>query len=670
MVQFVNPTLVPAARAASPVSTEAGRALKELAGATQTAADTFTEHYEKEAQIQGERLLAETQADWGRRFQEQSKQAGRGFTKSFLQEFDAYRQDIAGRIPERRADEVSLALDKYRINLEGRALAAEAAAAARAKAAAVAETKRLRGNALISDPSLLDEYMESDPGNADYYVMIAANARASGDPMGVAQEFRDGKWDRFVSPSQKQAFIDAGVAAEARLQREQEVVLGVQRKEFEAGLQEEIAYAEANGSQPADSIFNEEQLGLLYSPEDAAKIREQYNSSMDFAKVVNEVNTAPIAQTAMEFADLQAEVRKPGNTDQDVARLASMRKAIEQRNEAIQADAATFVASGNDEVSATLEAYQASEGEDREFAGRQYLAAVRTEYDRLGIPEEFRRVLPVPVAEASVKSFQQMGADVAAQSLSAFMDELADPRVIEELSRAGLQSEYVSAMRHRNDPGLAARIVGLAGRTEAQLKEGLLATGATDMERELVNSLSEYQQAFEAGDPTGQATKIFNREFSVAKRLALSYMREGESPANAAEKAAGQMFPEAPIVEQNVRLVAPPGIQPNVVSYSLDLAMEEEAIRAFSPAPLDDPGLQEFQDKEVIIAAAQNGVWLNNSTGDGAILNLVVDGFYLPITNADGQYYEMKFSDMTKPTFMQRLRETGRALGEIGMALD
>jgi hypothetical protein len=232
---------------------------------------------------------------------------------------------------------------------------------------------------------------------------------------------------------------------------------------------------------------------------------------------------------------------------------------------------------------------------------------------------------------------------------------------VKDLGAAGMSSEYVVAMRHAENPGLAAAIMSLRGQDVEVLKSGLPKAAINDGEAALVDGLVEYRTAFEAGDATGEALKTFNENYAVGQRLMFQYIRSGMEPTEAADKVAGEIFPETPLNTPDMRVLVPVGIDVGTVELGLDAAMTEDAIRAFNPAPLDDPRLPEFADQEVMIAAAQNGVWLNNSTGDGAVLHLDIGGYLLPVMDASGKAYDVKFEGAsTGQTYSTRMGGLGR----------
>ena len=661
MVAFKVSELTPTALAAGQVSNAPAQQLQAAAGAMQGAANTFSEFYENEARINRELILANAQADWARSFPERAKNAGPGFAETIKAEYKQYVADAMKGAPERGRDNLELAFTKYGIDLETRALQAEAAALARAKAQAAAaarrargEALRLAGNSLISDPSQLNEFMESDPENADYYAKIALDTRMMEEPGVVAEEMQAGQWDAYLSPSEKLAFVKGGQAAAERAAREAEVALKVEQESFTDALDEELAYAQANGAPPVDSVFNEDALSSLFpDPAQREEVARVYQQSITDAEVLYNVRSAAPEELQAQMESIVAAVKEPGRTEEDVRRLDAFQTALQQRDTAIKEDAPSYVAQVSDEAAVRYDAYATAEAEDRPIAARGYVAALDANYERLGVPEPLRAVLPKQQAQAVAQQFNTMAPDIAAQSLLEYKNEwgAAAPRVIEQLSKEGLAPEYSIALRHSDNPGLAAAIVNLRGQDLNTLKAGVDTLSVSDGEKELIAALGDYRATFEAGDASGQATRVFNENYGVAERLMVQYIRTGLDPAAAAERVTTELFPEQPINMPNMQVLVPKGVEPDVVELALDNAMTEEALRAFAPAPLDDPRLPQFADEEVMIAAAQNGVWLNNSTGDGAVLHLDIGGYLLPVTGKNGQLYDVKFSQAGKASF-------------------
>lgn len=663
MVQFRVADLTPTALAAGQVGSGSSDALTRAGGAMQNVADSFSEHYEKVARIERERMLAQTQADWTRKFSERAKDAGPGFAKTMVGEYDQYIAEAMKGAPVRGRENLELAFDKYKMDLETRAIEVEAQARARAiakaqaeakaaRARVLAEQKRLAGNRLISDPSSLQEFVEADPENADYYTKIALDARMMDDPVSVRDEVMQGKWDARLSPSEKLSFAKAGAAAVERAQREAEIAAKVQRDAYENELAEDLAYAEANGAPPVDAAFDPDVVREVFK-ENAPEVIARYEQAVQHSEMVYSVRSASPDALQSQLSELVAAVQERGDTQGDVKRLQSFQTALDARNRAITEDASAYVVGASDEAGAYFNAYSGAEAEDRPIAARNYVSALNANYDALGVPDALRRVLPKSAAQQVVSAFNDMGADVAAQSLQDYRNEWGGnaSRVMSELGAAGLAPEYLVAMRHADNPGLASAIVNLRGQDAKTLKTGLDTLSVSDMEKELTTTLAEYRSAFEAGDASGQATELFNMNYGVAQRLALQYMRTGLDAAVAVERVTTQLFPETPVQTGDKQILIPSDYDANKVERTLDLAAQDKALRDADLMPLDDPRLPQFADMEVMLRAAQQGVWLNNSTGDGAVLHLNIGGYFLPLMRKNGALYDVKFADSLLPEY-------------------
>ena len=147
---------------------------------------------------------------------------------------------------------------------------------------------------------------------------------------------------------------------------------------------------------------------------------------------------------------------------------------------------------------------------------------------------------------------------------------------------------------------------------------------------------------------TSQASETLAGAVSVARRLVLADMKGGKSMSKAIEDVASQMFPETVVNRPgNMQVIAPQNLDSAEVERALENSRSEFHIRQFNPVPLDYPGLDYEGDEEFTQLAARGGVWVNNATGDGAMLMLQTKtGYLIPLIDADGKYYEVKFKRM------------------------
>ena len=652
MVELITPQVGVQARQAGQVSTAPARALAQAAGVAKGVAGQFTEFYEKEAAIQNDLLLATTQADWTRRYDETKGSAGAGYAEGMLNDYDDYVRGIMEAAPQRGRAELELAHDKYRLNLETKALQREAAARAAAKAAAQAEADRLRINALISDPSLLDETMDgATQKQQEKYVSAALSGTMMFDPTSVNEDVMGGKWDAYLTPSQKLSFGKLSQTAMDRIAREEEAQRKAEQQQYLAGLDEETAYIERNGGWPSDSQFSNEEIDTMFEgdPEKATELKRIRDEAATQAEAINAVSSAMPVEIEGRLTELSEAIKEPGHTEEDVGRLNAYLNAVAGRNGMIREDAATYI-HGNWGMAATgFNIYENADPDTKAVAFDNYVYSLESAYDIMGIPVELQNILPKPKAQAMVASLNSIGADAAPQTLADLRDTWGEnaPRVIAELEKEGLAYEYVASMRIADNVAVAARVASLAGVAENDLKENIPTITVTDAKREMIEAHADYQAAFLIGDSSGQAAKTYNQNAEIARKLTWQDIAGGMEPSDAIERNYGAMFPGEPINESNTQLVIPPDVDAGSLRRTLDTAREEEALRTAGIVALDDPRLAEFQDIEIAIEAlTRDGVWVGNSTGDGAVLMYNINGYLLPVTLQDGSFYQKMFGDI------------------------
>lgn len=662
MVEFRTPQQVPTARAAGRVSTAGSQALGRLSDAVGGAADSFSEFYEKEAAIQGELVLAEIQEEWTRGYTERAKQAGAGFAKSTMADYDKFVSDRLAQwqqeategnqrnVPARVMDDVQLSLDKYRLKLETQSLKREAAARAAAKAKAVAATERAKLNALIIDPSLMNEYVEGAKTDKQRrsYIKAGLTATMRENPQLVLDRINAGEFVNDLTPDQTQSFIKLANSGIEAQEREAAIVLRGEQARLENELAEELAFAEANGAPPVDSIYDPEAIRDLYpkDPEKAELLIKTYREGVDFAETKHSVALAAPEDIEAEVLRLREAVSKPGDTEADVARLNSYVSAVDARTTQIKQDGAAYVHGTVDEAKRLFELHGEAETSDQaSLLSEHYVSTMNLVYDQLGVPDQFRTVLPKRAVTDTVSMLNEMGTDVAAQALTQMVESWGDaaPMVIAQLEKGGLANEYFVAMRHADNPVLTQSLVNLAPQTLADLKAGIPSTDVKDFNTELSDSLLDYRSAFEFGGDN-VAIETFNKNYAVAEKYGMSLVRKGTDPATAAEQVISQLFPETVVVGNNMRFIMPDGLDDAKVEVGLERLMREEALEDAGVEAIDDPRFESFTDKVVTyVTGSRSGIWINNSDGTGVQLLISVDGSYIPLLLEDGSPYQVTF---------------------------
>ena len=221
---------------------------------------------------------------------------------------------------------------------------------------------------------------------------------------------------------------------------------------------------------------------------------------------------------------------------------------------------------------------------------------------------------------------------------------------LQDLTKAGLAPEYSVGGRYIGDkPGLAERIIGLRAVTPDELKKPLAPQQETQFNAEYLSLMEEYTEAFTAGDVTGNALKTINTNYGVAQKLGYKLMNESNAtPTEAAAVVLEDMFPETVALEEYARIIVPRDTNADSVLYNLEAALETRMLEQVGLAPLNDPNLPGYIDRAVDVKSLSgNGVWLNNDTGNGAVLHYNLNGELLPVRLQDGNYYEVKFNALS-----------------------
>lgn len=302
-------------------------------------------------------------------------------------------------------------------------------------------------------------------------------------------------------------------------------------------------------------------------------------------------------------------------------------------------------------ISAEIQGQTDATGMARRIVDAQTVAA---RYDR---PVE--RIFGKADAEAIVGQIDLSNFETAIAQISAIQNGLGQYAGvgIRELEQAGLPPELTEAL-YATTATVQRELVQIAGVEVSALREGIPSTASNDLNRELQTRMEDYQTAFLAGGDGGAYAEM-NNMIAVAEKLALSRIRtRGVSPSEAAESVVADLLPpeENWINERNQLFIVPREFDSRPIGRAASFLITEDQLRASDIMPLDNPALSAEADLEVSIGSlVDNGVWLNNSTGDGVVLHYDINGYYEQVMRRDGTPYEMKFVDA--PQFEQMMRD-------------
>lgn len=237
---------------------------------------------------------------------------------------------------------------------------------------------------------------------------------------------------------------------------------------------------------------------------------------------------------------------------------------------------------------------------------------------------------------------------------------------VEQMRRAGLPLEYAIAMDIQ-DPALRQTVAALASTSFQELSEQTDQTNVRDMDSKVREMLAPYMSAYLTGGD-GQAVKLLNEEVEIARKIAVSQIVSRKMSAlDAAEYAVQNFFPEYDRVVQNNHgnFIVPTQFDVDQLDNLTEQLLDPDALRAAGIEPISGAsfflpdGNEAALSEEIagditssiesgvsIAALADNGVWLNNSRGDGVVLHYNLNGQYLPVRLKTGGFYDVKFAEM------------------------
>ncbi|GAG52323.1 unnamed protein product, partial [marine sediment metagenome] len=224
---------------------------------------------------------------------------------------------------------------------------------------------------MISDPSLLDGYMEgASQGQQEKYVHAALSGTMMSDPTTVNEDVMGGKWDAHLTPSQKLSFGKLSQAAMERIERENAAQVEVEQRQYANGMNEEIAFIEANGAAPADSQYTNETIDAMSGGDSewATEMKRVRDEATTQAEAVHAVSSAMPIEIEARITELTDAVKEPGHTDEDVGRLNAYANALSDRNQKVREDAATYIQGSWDNAERSFNVYEGVGPEDKGIA--------------------------------------------------------------------------------------------------------------------------------------------------------------------------------------------------------------------------------------------------------------------------------------------------------------
>jgi soluble lytic murein transglycosylase len=348
--------------------------------------------------------------------------------------------------------------------------------------------------------------------------------------------------------------------------------------------------------------------------------------------------------------------------------LARFDQIVMKRTEALEKDPAGYVL--------------ASPAMQQVLANTQDPAAVAraslAQQERLGVPEDKRRVLPQAQTEAIVRRITSL--DPAKGDATLVLDQMSRqfgdmwPQVWGDLVQAGKMPPQFQALAWMDQPAqIAARadlqraLVTVATKGEDALKTAATQDKVRDIDKGIDGRIAEFAET--ARHDAGGADLIRTVHGTV-RLLAYHYAALGDSPGAAVERAYRGVLSDKYDFDGTMRV--PKGMLPQVRqatgTFLADLTPDK-----MDPNPPGNPSLSAEQRRQVMFDAAKRGEWVPNARDDGLVLMYQLRNTpQLQVARgADGKPIEIRFADMPamiapEPRRAERL--PARDMGELERA--
>ena len=222
-------------------------------------------------------------------------------------------------------------------------------------------------------------------------------------------------------------------------------------------------------------------------------------------------------------------------------------------------------------------------------------------------------------------------------------------RFVDELAKAGLKPEFTEAMLS-NDRGLHTELINISQRSTQEIKK-LAGPEANETYKILQEKLTDYTAAFIQGGGA-KAQDDIAAAMGVAEKLLYDHMaKTGKTMEDAAQYVVEAMFPEYQNVVNDVNgtYIVPIEFNKNTVDALLvGQVLRADVLEKMGVQPLDVLGAEGYIDEAVSFTnLARQGIWLNNSTGDGVVLHYKTkQGHLVKAKMQDGSEVDLKFKDL------------------------
>jgi hypothetical protein len=433
------------------------------------------------------------------------------------------------------------------------------------------------------------------------------------------------------------------------------------------------AFPPGQADRMLDTLFTQQVSGQMYTA-----IR--YAPPQEIAAMQEDITTGngPFSQALRQRRGIRMTEDGqvvPEDRGEDIAIREALRaqfaERVRVRNENLRADPAQFVAE-EPGVRAANAAMMAAPGD--QDALRSYVTATLAAQERMGLPEEDRRVLSKGVSQDIATRLMRGDPADEAVTVGAQLQGLATqygdlwPRVFGDLVRDG---------RLPGDYRVLAAIDSPVGQNDYQrMMTAARQLGGMDKMRssidpaestQITRDVGRYVEPFIRTAVAGQSTGGFQLASMVSEavtNMAHYYVMQGQSAATALQTATDRIINDKYEILGTMRV---PRALPDGTPLGLGPVSRAQAVvmRGLTPDTLPDPGgnpqLTPERRREIYAQSAQNGFWVPNQRDDGLVLMATrANGAVLPVRRQDGEMVELRYSSLPQPDSAVQPGSAGR----------
>lgn len=331
---------------------------------------------------------------------------------------------------------------------------------------------------------------------------------------------------------------------------------------------------------------------------------------------------------------------------------------LTQRNEALMHDPASYIASNDPTVRASLQS--ALSGNDPQ-AMQKYAAATLASQARLGVPEGRQGLLPQPYIDNLVSKFKSE--DPSKEDPGLVIQNMAQqfgpywPKVYGELVTKGKMPDEAAVTAILDAPGqqqvrqdyVRAWQSAAALKGDKKFDDLIGGQDRTAINTGLDDALKDFRNTVMVpGVSAAQNADAYGQMHNGVKMLATYYTLQGMDGTSALRKAVDGVVNQKWDLGNTYR--TPKGMIAQTESAMNQVAGGLTADNVRDPGAI--PGSKEAAldpDKRTQLFVGGQKLWVNNEAGDGVVMRVRGrDGSVMPIYTKDGQRVELKFADIAK----------------------